>query len=105
MPTYLFQGSYASDAVKEVVENGFAGRQEALEAALGQLGGRLESVHWEQGTTKSYVIAELPDDEAAHAMVLQATQGAGTASATRLLDASEAEAARARGSSFRSPGT
>ena len=105
MPKYLFHGTYAPEAVREVMEGGFTKRSEAVHAGIEQLGGSVDALYWGQGGVGSYVPVELPDDAAAHAMVLAASQGAGTATATRLLNAAEADVARERGSSFRSPGT
>ena len=94
MPTYLIRGVYNSESTRVVVEGGAAARVEAAREMVAALGGEFQSLHWVAGTAESYLLATLPDDATAHALSLMVNaSGGGSASAVRLLDGAEMDAA------------
>ena len=65
MPKYLFQGSYTAAGAAGVLKEGGMGRAAALKALMKSLGGSIESQYWAFGGEDFFIVADLPDDEAA----------------------------------------
>lgn len=70
MPRYLFLASYATEGVKGLVSKGGTARRVAVEKAVSDLGGRVETFDFAFGEDDVYTICELPDNEAAAALAL-----------------------------------
>ncbi|HKN27394.1 MAG TPA: GYD domain-containing protein [Roseiarcus sp.] len=74
MPKYLFEGRYNAEGAKGVAREGGSGRREAIKKMLEGLGGKLDSVYFAFGDIDAYVVADLPDNEAAAAASLAVNQ-------------------------------
>ncbi len=106
MPKYLFQASYTRQGVEGVQANGGSSRRDALAQSARSLGGELESFYFAFGDRDSYVIVDLPDNEAAAALVLAATVGGGAdVKTTVLLTPEQVDEAAKRSVDYRPPGT
>jgi uncharacterized protein with GYD domain len=105
MPKYLIQASYTREGVEGVRSAGGSSRRDAVQAAVASLGGQLESFHFGFGDRDAYVIAELPDNEAAAAVALTVNAAGGaTAHTTVLLTPEEIDEAAKRSVDYRPPG-
>lgn len=108
MPKYLLHGRYNAAMVEALHTNGATSRLDAIATGMARVGGSVDCCYWTNSGTENWVIADLPDDAAANAIVLSvsrhSTDGA-WATVTRLLDATDLDTAIARNSSMRPPGT
>jgi uncharacterized protein with GYD domain len=105
MPKYLIQASYTREGVEGVRSAGGSSRRDAVEAAVSSLGGQLESFHFGFGDHDAYVIADLPDNQAAAAVALTVNAAGGaTAQTTVLLTPEEIDEAAKRSVDYRPPG-
>lgn len=105
MPKYLIEGSYTPEGVKGIQSAGGSSRRDAVAQACESVGGRLESFHFAFGERDTYVIVELPDNEAAAAVALVVNaSGAVSARTVVLLTPEEVDAAAQRSVDFRPPG-
>jgi uncharacterized protein with GYD domain len=77
MAKFLFQASYTPEGARGLRKEGGTARRAAVQHAVESLGGSLESFHFGFGRRDAYVIADLPDVEAAAAVSL--TVGGGGA--------------------------
>ena len=64
MPKYLIQASYTPQGVEGVRSKGGSSRRDAVAETVSSLGGELESFHFSFGDYDSYLIADLPANEA-----------------------------------------
>lgn len=106
MPKYLFEASYTPEGVRGLKDAGAASRAKAVDEMVTALGGQLDSFHFAFGDVDAYVVADLPDDEAAAAAAF--TVGASpmtTLRTIKLLTLEEADAAISRSVSYRPPGS
>lgn len=71
MPTYMVRFSYSPEAWAALVKKP-EDRTPAVEALVKQAGGRLTALYYHMGDYDGTVIAELPDDAAANAVVMAA---------------------------------
>jgi uncharacterized protein with GYD domain len=105
MPKYLIEASYTSEGIKGVRSAGGSSRRDAVKAALEGLGGSLESFHFGFGEHDAYVIADLPDNEAAAAVALTVNAAGGASvKTTVLLTPEEVDAAAQKSVDYRPPG-
>ncbi len=106
MPKYLIEATYTPQGFEGVRTKGGSSRREAVAHAVSGLGGRLESFYFAFGDPDAYVIADLPDDEAAAAIALSvnATGGA-TAKTVVLLTPEQVDEAAQRSVDYRPPGS
>ena len=105
MPKYLFEAMYTPEGVKGVQSGGGTSRQEAVAHVAESVGGTLESFHFAFGERDAYVIADLPDNEAAAAVALTVNaSGAAGVKTTVLLTPAEVDAAAQRSVDYRPPG-
>jgi uncharacterized protein with GYD domain len=106
MPTFLWKASYTQAGVKGVASEGGSSRREAVKAAAESVGGTLEAFYFAFGDADVYVIADLPDNEAALAISM-AVNSTGTVAleTVPLLSPEEVDAAAKREVSFRAAGT
>jgi uncharacterized protein with GYD domain len=105
MPKYLWKASYSPEGVKGVASEGGTGRREAVKTACESVGGTLECFYFGFGDADAYVVADLPDNEAATAIALT-VNGTGRASVETvvLMTPEEVDAAAKREVSFRPAG-
>jgi uncharacterized protein with GYD domain len=106
MPRYLYITSYTSDGAKGVLSKGGTARKIAVEKAIADVGGRLESFDFAFGGDDVYAIAELPDNITAASLAL--TVGADGRSKVRtvvLISPEEVDVAAQRPISFTGPGS
>ena len=105
MPKYLWRTSYTQAGAKGVGSEGGSGRRDAAKTAVESVGGTLDAFYFAFGGADAYVIADLPDDEAALAIAI-AVNGAGgaTVETIPLLEPETVDAATKREVSFRPPG-
>ena len=106
MPKFLIQASYTDAGVKGLQSAGGSSRRDAVAETLEGVGGRLESFHFGFGDHDAYVIAELPDNEAAAAVALTVNASGGATTKTIvLLTPEEVDAAAQRSVDYRAPGS
>ena len=106
MPKYLIQAVYTPEGVEGVRSKGGVSRREAVADAVRSLGGQLESFHFGFGDHDAYVIVDLPDNEAAAAIVLTVNAGGGVrAKTTVLLTPEQVDDAARRSVEYRPPGS
>ena len=105
MPKYLIEASYTNEGIKGVQSAGGSSRRDAVKAMVEGIGGSLESFHFGFGEHDAYVIAELPNNEAATAVALTVNaSGGATVKTTVLLTPEEVDAAAEQSVSYRAPG-
>jgi uncharacterized protein with GYD domain len=106
MPKYLIQASYTSQGVEGVRSAGGTNRRDVVAATVASLGGQLECFYFGFGDHDAFVIADLPDNEAAAAIALTVNAAGGaTASTTVLLTPEQIDEAAKRSVDYRAPGT
>ena len=105
MKKYLVKGTYNSNAVKGLMEDGGSQRKLAVEKMLAGMGGKVESFYFAFGEHDVYIIAELPDDISAAAIALRVNStGLVKISTTVLLSPADIDAASKKSVSYRAPG-
>jgi len=105
MRTYLWRVSYSASGSEGLLGEGGSSRRAAVEQLVGGLGGSIEAWFYAFGEDDLYVIAHLPDDEAAAAVSLQvAATGAARIRTTVLLTAEQIDQAATTPVAYRSPG-
>jgi len=103
---YLLDVSYTLDGFNAVKSGGGSARIAAAKELIESVGGKLESFYFAFGHSDAYVIAEFPDNESAVAASLAVCAGGGaTARVVVLLTGAEVDAASAKKSTYRPPGT
>ena len=68
MAKYLLKASYSADGLKGLMKAGGTSRVKALESALVDVGGSLESFYFAFGADDVYLIVDMPDHAAAIAL-------------------------------------
>jgi uncharacterized protein with GYD domain len=105
MPKYLWKASYSPEGVKGVASEGGTGRLEAVRTAVESVGGTLECFYFGFGEADAYVIADLPDNEAATAVALTVNStGRAYVQTVVLMTPDEVDAAAKREVNFRPAG-
>jgi uncharacterized protein with GYD domain len=105
MPKYMIQASYTSEGLKGLAKDKAAGRKAAVEAALKNLKGKVESFYFTFGCDDVVLIVDAPDNTAAAAMSLQASaSGLVRLRTTPLLTVEEVDRALALPTQYRAPG-
>ena len=84
MPKFLVAASYTQEGFAGVQGKGGSSRRDAIEHMVGEMGGRLESLHFSFGEQDVYVIVDVPDNEAA-AAVAMAVGASGAAQTTTIV--------------------
>ena len=106
MPHYLIMASYSSEGVEGVRSKGGTSRRDAVAEMVKGAGGKMESFYFAFGDEDAYVIAELPDTEAAAAIALNVNASRGVSAKTVvLLTPEEVDAAAKRSVDYRPPGS
>lgn len=105
MPKYLLHGSYTAAGAAGVLRDGGMGRAAAIEELITSLGGAVESNYWAFGRDDFFVVAEMPDSEAAIVASLTiSASGAAGVTTTPLISAAELDDAVSRTAEYRAPG-
>jgi uncharacterized protein with GYD domain len=105
MPKYLFEVSYTRDGVAGVLKEGGSGRRDAAAQTIAGLGGQVESFHFAFGDRDAFVVADLPDAEAAAAVAMTVNASGGLVTRTTvLLTPEQIDQAASRSVEFRPPG-
>ncbi len=106
MPKYLLQASYTPQGVEGVRTKGGSSRRDAVAEAVSSVGGQVESFHFGFGDEDSYVVVDLPDNEAAVALALTVNAAGGaTLKTIPLLTPEEVDEAANRSVDYRPPGS
>ena len=105
MPKYLIKASYTQSGAQGVASEGGSGRRDTVAAACTSVGGSLDAFYFAFGETDVYLIADMPDDEAALAIAIAVNGSGGATTVTIPLIAPETvDAAVKREVSFRPAG-
>ena len=105
MPKYLIEASYTQEGVEGVRSKGGSSRRDAVEETVGGMGGKMEGFYFGFGDNDAYVIADLPDDEAAAAIAMTVNaSGAVTIKTTVLLTPEQLDEAAKRSVDYTPPG-
>jgi uncharacterized protein with GYD domain len=106
MPKYLLEVNYTLDGIKGVKSKGGSARVAAATELIEGLGGKVESFYFAFGGTDVYVVADFPDNVSAAAAALTVSAGGGaTARTVVLITAAEVDAAVAKKTTYRAPGS
>ena len=106
MPKYLISANYTAEGMEGVRAAGAKSRVDAVSTMLEAMGGRLESFHFAFGDTDVFVIAEVPDDEAAAAVAIAInSSGAVNMRTTKLLTVEQIDDALRRSVNYQPPGS
>jgi uncharacterized protein with GYD domain len=106
MPKFLIEASYTLEGVKGLRSAGGSSRRDAVAHSLESAGGSLEHFYFAFGDNDAYVIADLPDAEAAAAVALTVNAAGGATTRTiLLLTPEEVDAAAKRSVDYRPPGS
>ena len=106
MPKYLISANYTAEGMAGVRAAGAKSRVDSVTTMLEAMGGRLESFHFAFGDTDVFVIAEVPDDEAAAAVSIAINgSGAVSTSTTKLLTVEQVDEALRRSVDYHPPGS
>jgi uncharacterized protein with GYD domain len=106
VPKYLLEVNYTLEGIKGVKSKGGTARMAAAKELVEGLGGKLESFYFAFGKTDVYAVADFPDSVSAAAAALTVSAGGGaTVRTVVLLTADEADAAAAKQTTYRPPGT
>jgi uncharacterized protein with GYD domain len=106
MAKYLITASYTSQGVEGVRSEGGTSRRDAVGETIRGLGGQLESFYFGFGDEDAYVIADLPDNEAAAAIALSVNaSGAAAVKTIVLLTPEQVDEAAKRSVDYRPPGS
>ena len=107
MPRYLFQASYSSQGVADLIKSP-ENRAEAVRPVVERMGGKLESFDFVLGDFDVVAIAEMPDNVSmtALSMAVSATGAIASFKTSVLLSSDEAMEAmrKASGTGYRPPG-
>ena len=68
MPTYVTLMTWTEQGVRDV--NATVDRSEQARQAIEQMGGRMSTIYWTQGSHDLVAITEFPDEETAAAFML-----------------------------------
>lgn len=106
MPKYMVHANYVGEGIKGLMKDGGSGRRAAVAKLLESVGGKLESIYYAFGDADVFVIADLPDNEAAMAIsLITNASGAVAVRTTVLMTTEEVDAAVKRTPAYRPPGS
>jgi uncharacterized protein with GYD domain len=106
MNRYMFIARYASTGAQGVVSKGGRARATAIEKAVADLGGHMETFDFAFGEDDVFTLCELPDNKAAAAIAL-AVNSAGLAHVRTvvLMSPEDIDAATKQSVTYAAPGT
>ena len=105
MGKYLITASYTAEGVKGVMKDGGSKRQQAAEAAIKSVGGRMEAFYFAFGQHDAIVLIDAPDNAsvAAASMAINAS-GAVQTKTVVLLTPEEVDQATKKTATYQPPG-
>ena|SRR5688572_9214356 len=105
MAKYLLTASYTADGVKGLMKDGGSKRQQAAEAAVKSVGGRMEAFYFAFGQHDAIVLIDAPDNAsvAAASMAINAS-GAVQTKTVVLLTPEEVDQAAKKTATYQPPG-
>jgi uncharacterized protein with GYD domain len=105
MAKYLLTASYTADGVKGLMKDGGSKRQQAAEAAVKSVGGRMEAFYFAFGEHDAIVLIDAPDNAsvAAASMAINAS-GAVQTKTVVLLTPEEVDQAAKKTATYQPPG-
>jgi len=105
MAKYLVQANYVGEGIKGLLKEGGSSRRAIVEKLFKSMGGTVEAFYYAFGDTDLYVIADLPDNATAAALVLTVTStGTVACKTTVLMTPEELDEAAKKTPSYRPPG-
>jgi uncharacterized protein with GYD domain len=105
VPRFLLKATYTVEGLKGIQREGGTARRETVAKVAESVGGRIESFDFAFGDHDVYVVADLPDNEAATAIALTVgASGAVTLNTVVLVSPEEVDAAAKRSVEYRPPG-
>ena len=106
MPKYLLEVNYTLEGLKGVVAKGGSARKAAAASAAKSVGGKIDAFYFAFGGTDVFVIADMPDNEAAAALALTVSAAGGASVKTVvLLTPDQIDAATGRDVKYKPPGS
>ena len=105
MAKYLITASYTAEGVKGLMKDGGSKRQQAAEAAVKSVGGRMEAFYFAFGQHDAFVLVDAPDNAsvAAASMAINAS-GAVQTKTVVLLTPEEVDQATKKTAAYQPPG-
>jgi uncharacterized protein with GYD domain len=105
MAKYLLTASYTADGVKGLMKDGGSKRQQAAEAAVKSVGGRMEAFYFAFGEHDAILLIDAPDNAsvAAASMAINAS-GAVQTKTVVLLTPEEVDQAAKKTTTYQPPG-
>jgi uncharacterized protein with GYD domain len=105
MAKYLVKARYTTEGVKGIAKGGGSARRDAVEETVRSVGGSVEGFYFAFGADDAFVIADLPDNQAAAAIALTVgASGAASVETVTLLTPEEVDAAAEQSVEYRPPG-
>lgn len=105
MPHFLIEGSYTAEGLRGLAKDKASGREAAIKAALGAVGGKLVGIYYALGESDVYVICECSDHVSAAALSIAASSSGLLRTKTiPLMTVGEADKALSMKTGFRAPG-
>ncbi|MET7393050.1 GYD domain-containing protein [Dactylosporangium sp. NPDC005572] len=105
MPRFLIQGTFTPDGLRGLIKEGGSGRVDAVRKMAESVGGHMESFDFCFGDNDTYVICDLPDNQAATAVALAVgASGGATTKTVALLSPAEVDRAVRQTVDYRAPG-
>jgi uncharacterized protein with GYD domain len=106
MAKFLLEVNYTLEGIKGLRAKGGSARVAAAKELIEGLGGSMESFYFGFGSTDVFAIADFPDNVSAAAAALAVSSGGGaTVRTVVLLTGDEVDAAVAKETSYRPPGS
>lgn len=106
MPKYMFRASYTATGAAGVLKEGGSARQAAVTKLVESVGGTVESMYWAFGEDDFFMIADMPDAEAAaSASLTVGASGAVRVTTAELLTGAQLDDAAKRRVEYRAPGS
>lgn len=104
MPKFLLQGSYTTEGLKGLVQEGGSQRRAAVEKLVQSLGGTLEGYYFAFGADDVFAVVDLPDTASAAAAALAVgSSGAARVRTVVLITPEEMDRAVALRAEYRPP--
>ncbi len=105
MPKYLIQAKYTTEGIQGLVKDSASGRRADVQAAVAELGGKVEAFYYAFGEDDAIVILDLPSPVAAAAFSLNISgRGAVRVRTTPLLTVEDVDKALEIEFQYRPPG-
>ena len=106
MPRYMFRASYTASGAAGVLKEGGTARLAVVNALAESVGGSVEAAYWAFGEDDFFMIATMPDAEAAAAASLAVgASGAVRVTTSELLTAAQLDEIARRSTKYRAPGS